>query len=362
MPVYRSFPTRRSRRLSMQQPRNYNEDDLESMELMYPEPESESIKIVVPNPSLACPSTSLRPPSSSTTPPFCPSPQPRHRPSNHVARPPNAFMLFRSHFWAQEKRKAEPIERDHRDISRIAAHCWNNLDEASKAPFQRLAEQRKLEHKVQHPDYKYAPVSAKKRPTKNKVKKNAQDEEERCRQLACFVMAGVQPGDLNEALKQEQGSTEAARTASPSTPARDPVLFLATPPHVKDEPSPTPSLVYDAFDTCLFVPTEDIPYLELSKGEIKQDKTYSEDRRTNLYDPIDSQFGWTSRAPSNFPLADADHRPGGYDFSQNKFFNPFSGVTDLQCPLYQETPPPATSTHPDSSFEFEQYLNLNYDG
>ncbi|PFH54730.1 hypothetical protein AMATHDRAFT_106412, partial [Amanita thiersii Skay4041] len=74
-----------------------------------------------------------------------------------VTRPPNAFMLFRSDFWAKEKLKTEPIERDHRDISRIAALCWNNLDDEIRAIYQKKAEERKQIHRLQYPEYKYSP-------------------------------------------------------------------------------------------------------------------------------------------------------------------------------------------------------------
>ncbi|KAM6498358.1 High mobility group box domain containing protein, partial [Amanita muscaria] len=81
----------------------------------------------------------------------------RSRQKGCVTRPPNAFMLFRSDFWAKEKLKDEPIERDHRDISRIAAICWNELDEEIKAVYRKKAEEQKKLHRLQHPEYRFSP-------------------------------------------------------------------------------------------------------------------------------------------------------------------------------------------------------------
>lgn len=136
----------------------------------------------------------------------------RRRVLGHVSRPPNAFMLFRSEFWAKEKLKPEPIERDHRDISRIAAHCWNNLPDHVRAKFQQLAAQKKQEHREEHPDYKYAPVFKRRSPSKSPIKRrpsnkrNLQVENERCRKLASLVMAGVRNPDLDAAglVKMEE--------------------------------------------------------------------------------------------------------------------------------------------------------------
>ncbi|KAF8640440.1 hypothetical protein AX17_000105 [Amanita inopinata Kibby_2008] len=110
-----------------------------------------------------------------------------------LTRPPNAFMLFRSDFWAKEKLKVEPIERDHRDISRIAAICWNNLDDESRAVYQREAEERKKFHKQQFPQYRYSPVRRESVAQKKKrTRKVAGAQEERCQRLASQAMAELQ--------------------------------------------------------------------------------------------------------------------------------------------------------------------------
>ncbi|KAH6901519.1 high mobility group box domain-containing protein, partial [Coprinopsis sp. MPI-PUGE-AT-0042] len=74
-----------------------------------------------------------------------------------IPRPPNAFILFRSDFWAREKQKLNPVERNHRDISRIAGHCWRNLDPISKQRYYERSIRLREMHRRQYPDYKFKP-------------------------------------------------------------------------------------------------------------------------------------------------------------------------------------------------------------
>ncbi|CAL1696686.1 unnamed protein product [Somion occarium] len=89
-----------------------------------------------------------------------PSPQTRKKQGEHVPRPPNAFLIFRSFFWLEEKIKAT-AERDHRQISRLAGIRWKQLSEAEKEPYKIRADAVKNAHKAAHPGYKYAPCKVK---------------------------------------------------------------------------------------------------------------------------------------------------------------------------------------------------------
>jgi hypothetical protein len=87
--------------------------------------------------------------------------------NGNAPRPPNAFMLFRSDFWRFNKDRIP--ERDHRQISRLSAHCWNALGEHRRVPYQELARQLKDEHAQLYPQHKYN-LPAKERASK-KIKK-----------------------------------------------------------------------------------------------------------------------------------------------------------------------------------------------
>lgn len=107
-------------------------------------------------------------PSTSFT-PFVPTAAHASRKkTGHVARPPNAFLLYRSNFWATERDCL--CERNHRNISRMAAAKWKLLSKAEKEPWKRQAEYQKTVHAELHPGYRYFPTGrarpSRSRPTK----------------------------------------------------------------------------------------------------------------------------------------------------------------------------------------------------
>ncbi|KAI0063110.1 hypothetical protein BV25DRAFT_1802696, partial [Artomyces pyxidatus] len=72
----------------------------------------------------------------------------------YAPRPPNCFMIFRSELVASEK-AMKKIERDHRQISRIAGQVWNSLTPAEQKVYADKAKAAKDAHALKHPDYQY---------------------------------------------------------------------------------------------------------------------------------------------------------------------------------------------------------------
>ncbi|KAH6905262.1 hypothetical protein BKA70DRAFT_1565238 [Coprinopsis sp. MPI-PUGE-AT-0042] len=149
------------------------------------------MSLVSPNSNVVS-SPPASPSSSASTPPSSPSPPPcqsrKRKPKKirtTIPRPPNAFILFRSDFWAREKQKLNPIERNHRDISRIAGHCWRNLDPISKQRYYERAIQLRDMHRRQYPDYKFKPSVKKSRV---EMKDLPSEEDARCAHLASTLM------------------------------------------------------------------------------------------------------------------------------------------------------------------------------
>ncbi|KAK0458264.1 uncharacterized protein EV420DRAFT_1245792, partial [Desarmillaria tabescens] len=64
--------------------------------------------------------------------------------------------LFRCDF-IRQKRVPPSVERNTRNLSRIAGSLWKNMTSLEKQPWKMLAEQEKIEHAVRYPDYKYQP-------------------------------------------------------------------------------------------------------------------------------------------------------------------------------------------------------------
>ncbi|KAG8853266.1 hypothetical protein FRB96_008350 [Tulasnella sp. 330] len=112
-------------------------------------------------------------PSETKTNSASPRPKTSHakkQPEGHIRRPRNAFILFRSDFVAELKLQKD-AERDHRKISQIVGEIWNSKSAAEKAPWEQRARDEKVQHKIDHPDYRYSPAKPFSTVTSNSNKK-----------------------------------------------------------------------------------------------------------------------------------------------------------------------------------------------
>ncbi|KAF8490271.1 high mobility group box domain-containing protein, partial [Gautieria morchelliformis] len=78
------------------------------------------------------------------------------RAPGHVPRPPNAFILFRSHFCAND------VIPQHQGVtqqmrSRVAAKLWGRMSPEDKKPWHDEARKVKQEHKIRYPNFQYRP-------------------------------------------------------------------------------------------------------------------------------------------------------------------------------------------------------------
>ncbi|KAJ7480107.1 hypothetical protein B0H11DRAFT_1267659 [Mycena galericulata] len=142
------------------------------------------------------------------------------RPANHVARPRNSFIIFRSEFYAMQ-RITPKVEDDHRIISRVAAILWHDLPEEDKREYQVKAELEKLEHRRLHPNYRFLPVVRAQKPLKRKVQRNGPEDLERCREIAELLKAGKQGDELEEAVRSLNLDRDADSTTQEPSNAPD---------------------------------------------------------------------------------------------------------------------------------------------
>ncbi|KAL8962449.1 MAG: hypothetical protein Q9193_001143 [Seirophora villosa] len=94
-----------------------------------------------------------------------------------VARPPNAFILYRQHHHG--KVVAEYPHLHNNQISIILGQQWQKENDEVKAQFKSMAEEIKKEHLNAHPDYQYQPrkpTEKKRRMTRRKAEKLAAAE------------------------------------------------------------------------------------------------------------------------------------------------------------------------------------------
>ncbi|KAG2160159.1 uncharacterized protein EDB93DRAFT_42643 [Suillus bovinus] len=139
----------------------------------------------------------------------------RSKDPDHVPRPRNAFMLFRSAFAAAQKIGTN-IERDNRHITRIIAHCWNRLSESEKQVWRNKAATEKAVHAMKYPNYRFHPVLRAKKPTKRRVQRNGTKDKRRCEQVAELLLAGKHGEELEVAVKEIDDTMKV--TTSTSSP------------------------------------------------------------------------------------------------------------------------------------------------
>lgn len=73
----------------------------------------------------------------------------------HIPRPPNAFMLYRSHM-LKSRGNADPEKRQ-QNLSRIAGQLWRDMNNEDKAVWHKKAAEVQAAHYAKHPGYKFKP-------------------------------------------------------------------------------------------------------------------------------------------------------------------------------------------------------------
>jgi hypothetical protein len=127
----------------------------------------------------------------------------------HIKRPMNAFMV-----WAQAARRklADQHPNLHNaDLSRTLGKLWRVLSDEEKRPFIDEAERIRLQHKKDHPDYKYQPKR------KRTGAKNVEIEKPK--------------KTVKESAAKRQKTRQESRSATPDIPG------LNTPPSTPDTKS-----------------------------------------------------------------------------------------------------------------------------
>lgn len=125
----------------------------------------------------------------------------KKKPEGYIPRPPNAFILFRSDF-IKGKRVPTDVETDHSNLSKVVGHTWRIMPEGEKAVWFEKARQEQVKHRMEHPDYTYAPLHKKQVAAKRKVRECGVRDEERCRTIAELVTAGIGGNELTAVLRE----------------------------------------------------------------------------------------------------------------------------------------------------------------
>ncbi|KPV78683.1 uncharacterized protein RHOBADRAFT_51119 [Rhodotorula graminis WP1] len=76
---------------------------------------------------------------------------------NHVPRPRNAFILFRSHAVSTDLIPKSMGITDHKNISQVVGSVWRGLSPVERKKWEDLAAEEKRLHSERYPEYKYQP-------------------------------------------------------------------------------------------------------------------------------------------------------------------------------------------------------------
>ncbi|KAG6371635.1 hypothetical protein JVT61DRAFT_9349 [Boletus reticuloceps] len=242
--------TRRSRRLSRKSPVQVSDYDWQGaapLQLFHSGSDVEitppAIHPLPPSPSTCTTNSSDSPPAIVTHLPFTPgTSHTRNRKEGHIPRPPNAFMVFRSWLWNKDNLKS--IERDNRNVSRIAGRYWNELSEAERAPFRSMAEEAKARHAQLYPEYRYSPGSQKKpKVAQRRSHRSTEVENDKCNKVADLLLCGVTSRDLAKRLGEAHQNVQSDQGAVEGMPSQPPNAVTRNKPKRHVEPhgeSPVP--------------------------------------------------------------------------------------------------------------------------
>ncbi|KAG6853450.1 hypothetical protein C0991_004308 [Blastosporella zonata] len=181
--------------------------------------------------------------------------------ADHIPRPKNAFILFRSHFYQTLGGS------DQSQLSVLAGKAWRELSVGEKAPFQLMAKREKLEHQTKFPNYTYAPGPR----TGSAKRKNSASKKKTTEPSTKKSLVPPLPRPSNVQLP----FPIALSLSYPSTIATE-VTESAPGPPDDDTPRSQSGLTANWSFPTAFVPTSEIPPLKLppAKPELG---TYSKD-------------------------------------------------------------------------------------
>ncbi|GAA5871810.1 hypothetical protein JCM3774_000305 [Rhodotorula dairenensis] len=183
----------------------------------------------------------------------------------YIKRPPNAFILFRSHCCAPERKgedaqKPDPPGTAHarhlaslqlsnsQHVSVIVSQVWKSLSADERAYWEEKARLAKEEHRRLHPDYRFSPKQRPKDPRRRQLVSDPQRKEERqaCTEVARQVLQleGITLAEADEEDSPTSASSRKAPRANSRKKRRAPKQTCA-PADSKGVPASKPMAAYE---------------------------------------------------------------------------------------------------------------------
>ncbi|KAG6852514.1 hypothetical protein C0991_011281 [Blastosporella zonata] len=142
------------------------------------------------------------PPMDDAPPPRKPA-HSKKKPEDHIPRPPNAFILFRSSFIKSQHVSTE-VETNHSTLSKIIGLTWKNLPNDERLLWHAKAKAALDEHKRRFPQYAFRPTQTRHKgsPEKRKVREVGPKDHKRCAKIAELLVNGKKGQELDEAVQE----------------------------------------------------------------------------------------------------------------------------------------------------------------
>ncbi|TCD69550.1 hypothetical protein EIP91_007174 [Steccherinum ochraceum] len=195
----------------------------------------------------------------------------KKKPENHIPRPPNAFILFRSSFIKGQVVTSD-VETNHSTLSKIVGLTWAKLPHEERQKWHAMAKAAQEEHKRKYPEYAFRPLHSKgKAENKRKVREVGPKDMTRCARIAELLVEGKKGEQLSEAIAEfdkhhvpqiitrfEAPITARAYRRSSSAPVPDtepkPTFLSASSPRRMSKPRATstepPSPLTEGYSDC----------------------------------------------------------------------------------------------------------------
>ncbi|KAJ3996995.1 hypothetical protein F5050DRAFT_1497978 [Lentinula boryana] len=255
--------------------------------------------------------------------PFANDPSSPRRPAhskkkaeNHIPRPPNAFILFRSSFIKSQHVSTE-VETNHSTLSKIIGLTWQNLPEDERQVWHSKAKAALDDHRRKFPQYAFRPLHSKAKggSEKRKVREVGQKDMKRCAKIAELLVEGKKGQELDAAIQEFDKYHVPEMVTRFEAPITERTFQRSTTTAVKIEDS-------DAIDTTPARPSR-------STTRSPQMRSSSADRSTTYAQS-------RSESPGPPPLVDRDQ-------AEQYLLSQLSSAG---------LPPPSPQTVSDSSFNF----------